>query len=182
MKRNRPLRHPYKVAGGCEARPVDHGRLDRAEPRNPARPVVGGYPMKRMAALCGALLLTLVMAVPTAATKPEVWYSGAYMDGPMVIEGCDGFQAMYKSEGWNEETLYFTGKTVKTIYRNRGTDYLYNSEHPSTMVSGTHSFQCHVTVVQEDPLTYFRDCSGTYLNVRAPGWGTIAHSAGHSEQ
>jgi hypothetical protein len=138
--------------------------------------------MKRMAALLGALVLTLVMAAPAAATKPEVWYSEAYADSPEMIADCGAFQAMYRSEGWHEETLYFTGKTVKTIYRNRGTDSLYNSVDTSIMVSGTHSFQCHVTVVKEDPLTYFRDCSGTYLNVRAPGWGTIAHLAGHSEE
>ena len=138
--------------------------------------------MKKLVALMGALLLTLVLAAPAAAGKPEVLYDRAFTWAPYSVAPCEGFEAMYMGEGWESETLYITGEAVKTIYRNRGTDYLYNSVDPSIVFSGKHSFQCHVTVVDDDPLTYFRDCTGTFLNITDPGLGTIAHHAGRIEE
>jgi len=137
--------------------------------------------MRKMAALGGALLLTLVLAAPAAAVKPWYWYDEDFDETYPAVGDCDDFLVNERSVGHHSELLYFGDKdystTVRTLYKARGTDHLINAETGKT-ISATFSVQCHVDIVTEEPLVYERRCTGDFWNLSVPGEGLIAHDAG----
>jgi hypothetical protein len=137
--------------------------------------------MKRMTALVGALLLTLVLAAPAAAVKPDYWYDEDFEDFYPAVGDCGDFVVDERSVGHVSELLYYGDKdyetVVRTLFKARGTDHLINRETEKT-ISATFSVQCHVDIVTEEPLVYVRRCTGDFWNLSVPGKGLIAHDAG----
>jgi hypothetical protein len=137
--------------------------------------------MKRMAALCGALLLTLVLAAPGTAVQPWPWYDDDFDDFYPAEGDCGDFVVDVRSVGHASELLYFGDKdyetVVRTLFKARGTDYLINRETDKT-ISAKFNVRCHVDIVTEEPLAYVRKCTGSFSNLSVPGMGLIAHDAG----
>ena len=141
--------------------------------------------MKRMLALMGALLLTLVLAAPVMAVQPQYWYDEDFDDFYPAVGNCGDFVVDERSVGHMSELLYFGDKddetVVRTLFKMRGTDYLINRETDRT-ITGKFSVQCHVDIVTEEPLVYVRRCTGDFWNLSQPGASLIAHTAGQSTE
>ena len=132
-----------------------------------------------MAALIGALLLTLVLAAPAAAVKPVYWYDDDFVNFYPAEGNCGDFVVDVREVGHNSELLYFdkAGNFVRTLYKARGTTYLINHQTDKT-ISGKFDVQCHVDIVTNEPSVYVRRCTGDFWNLSVPGKGLIAHDAG----
>jgi hypothetical protein len=105
------------------------GRLDRAEPlANPARPSKGDFPMKRLIALCGALVLALAMAAPAAANekvKIDMFSGGPFwFFTPVDVTTCTGPPFW---EGWcaNWECVGRDDENERIHYSNSWTGALW---------------------------------------------------------
>jgi len=138
--------------------------------------------MRKLAALCGAVLLVLALAAPVLAVKPVYWYDEDFEDLYPAEGDCGDFVVDVREVGHHSELLYFTDKTYETIartlYQARGTSTLINHD-TGQEITGKFSVQCHVDVLNPDPeLVYVRSCTGDFFNLSVPGKGLVAHDAG----
>jgi hypothetical protein len=158
--------------------------------------------MTRMAALVGALLLTLVLAGPAAAnqvlyTEHDAWPAEW---GPVSIAGgwdfeCDG-PLYYAGEGtWDLKLWYKTGETdptppnapwpwLKGQYVQQGVDY-FNSEPKmdGSEVAGTFKWTGQLTDhFIGIPETWRESLSGKTWGITLPGYGTVFQQSGNLKQ
>ena len=137
--------------------------------------------MKKFAVLLVVLLFTLAVAVPASADKPEYWYDQDFVWDFELVDCADfgfDFVANVHAVGHESELLFFNtaGNVVRTLYQAKGTDYIYNSGHPSVGTFSPFNFSTHVTMASES--TWTRRYTGTMWNLQLPGYGVVVHLSG----
>jgi hypothetical protein len=162
--------------------------------------------MRKLAALSGALLLTLALAAPAAADQKVhvAQWSGPYeFEGPVEWIGfeCTGplFFGFYgRGDLWlwypndlAEDEMFPEDRAwpwVKGLIKDRGTFYFSSEEDMGgTVLSGDFAYQTHQydhhlgnpSDLANDPETWIAMQTGTDLNIKAPGYGTVVHSSGN---
>lgn len=136
--------------------------------------------MRRVIIILAALLLTLALAMPAAAAKPQPQPPSDWDDFYPAVETCDGFTFSYRNAGHLEETYYYdgAGRLVKTLAQVSGTETLINDDTGKS-IGGHYEYNVYVTMLSwEPPYTWTRLYSGVFVNIRAPGEGTVLHRAG----
>ena len=158
--------------------------------------------MKRIAALCGALLMTLALAAPAAANQvlytehdewPAVWEEVSIANG-WEFE-CDG-PLYYAGEGtWDLKLWYKNGETdptpegvpwpwVKGQYTQQGVDY-FNSvpAMDGSEVSGKFKWTGQLTDHYVGvPETWRENLSGKTWGITLPGHGPVFKQTGNYKQ
>jgi hypothetical protein len=162
--------------------------------------------MKKLAALSGALLMTLVLAAPAAADQMVhvAQWSGPYeFEGPVewIDIACTGplffgFHGMADLWLWypndmDEDEMMPEDRAwpwVKGFLTDRGTFYFSSEEGMGgTVLSGKFAYQTHQTDhhlgtpsdLANDTESWTAMQTGTDLNLKAPGHGTVFHSSGN---
>ncbi|MFO7531864.1 MAG: hypothetical protein R6W93_05345 [Candidatus Limnocylindrales bacterium] len=160
-----------------------------------------------MAALCGALLLTLMLAAPAAAAKPVFEFeneSFAFEEpvidtcvGPNDPEGCWDFDCgpgnplYYGSYGteslrwWYPKGGELGDPWIKGQYRRDGIDYFSTAEKMGgTVVSGPFGFTSHLydPDFSGDLPKWTETVTGTFWGIKLPGYGPIFKEAGNIRQ
>ena len=175
------------------------------------REQVGGYPMKRITALCGALLLTLVLAAPAAANQKVTHvpgFSGSFdFEFPVLIADGWDFQCnpgpiYYGSYGSEDLTLWYAkGETrplfpedgawpwIKGLYDRQGVDYFSSQPGMAGLVaSGKFNFKSHSydhylgSSAPGDYETWTEKLTGKTWGIQLPGLGTVFHESGNFMQ
>lgn len=137
--------------------------------------------MKKLTVLLLVLLFTLTAAAPASADKPEYWYDQDFVWDFELVNCSDygfDFAASVNAVGHESELLYFdkAGNVVRTLYQAKGTDYIYNSKHPSLGAFSPFNFSTHVTMTSES--TWTRRFTGAMWNLQLPGYGVVIHLSG----
>jgi hypothetical protein len=156
--------------------------------------------MKRMAALAGALLLTLVLTAPAAANytvfqfedqpfgpdeEPVSMASWGFDCGPgnPVYYGSYGTETL---KWWAaNDAIPFVDPWIKGQYRRDGVDYFSTGPGMSgTVVSGRFGFTSHLYApdFSGDLPKWTETVTGTFWGIKLPGYGPIFKEAGNTRQ
>jgi hypothetical protein len=160
--------------------------------------------MKKIAALIGALLLTLVLAAPVAADQKMSIFKDVPFDfGPDEVFIADwDFECSgpiyYGSYGTESLDLWYAkGETrdlmpadgawpwTKGQYRREGVDYF--TDKAGLVASGKFTFASHlydhylggIPDYTVDPETWTEKLAGKTWGIQIPGHGTVFHSSGN---
>jgi hypothetical protein len=153
--------------------------------------------MKRLLALCGALVLTLAMAAPAAADQRVRMFDDPFAEYDIPVSIAAGWDfectgnVWYSIEGRETLVLWFangadpaTDPWIRGQYRNRGTDYFSDARNlGGTVVSGKYVWKSHLfDLVPGDPATWREIVTGVYWGIQHPGAGTVFHESGNWKQ
>ena len=140
--------------------------------------------MKRIVALSVALLLTLLMAAPVTAAKPDYVYGDDVTWGPVVADwvACP-FEVMAEGEGTWTKRLWVddTDFPVKARVDYRGTMSYYDPQYPDRALAGWDRWTKHESNFRmKDPTTMAWDQrnTGVFVHVVVPGKGLAWHTVG----
>jgi hypothetical protein len=158
--------------------------------------------MKRMAALCGALLMTLVLAAPAAANK--VLYTehseGSPVWGLVTLANGADFECSgplyYANAGTHDLQLWYrNGETdptpanapwpwVKGQIVDQGVDYFNSApEMNGSVLSGKYKFTTQLTDHYVGiPETWSESLSGKTWGIVLPGYGPLFKQTGNYKQ
>ena len=156
--------------------------------------------MKRMAALGGALLLTLALAAPAAANYTVFQFKDQPFgpDEELVSIASWGFDCgvgnpvHYGSYGtetlkwWAaNDAIPFVDPWIKGQYRRDGVDYFSTGpDMTGTVVSGRFGFTSHLydPDFSGDLPKWTETVTGTFWGIKLPGYGPIFKEAGNIRQ
>jgi hypothetical protein len=162
--------------------------------------------MKAMAALGGALLLTLVLAAPAAADQPWLWFEGddSFFDPTPVAYAtgwgfeCD--QPIYygQRDAWQSLTLWFNkadypvqtdpngdpiALPLRGLYERQGFDYFTDkTDGTGRVIEGKYRLTIHsYDFVQVSPTvaTWKEKQTGHMWGIHLPAVGQVFHQSGH---
>ena len=153
--------------------------------------------MRKLAALSGAVLLTLVLAAPAAAAqKVQVWDDVHWVGSePVSIANhwpfeCDPGPIYYNWDATENLWLWFekgaapTDPWIKGQYTNEGVDAF--SELPDVgglVASGKYKFTSHLSGFDPGPPpTWLEQVTGKFWGIQIPGLGTVFHESGNIRQ
>ncbi len=140
--------------------------------------------MKRLLALCGALVLTMATTAPALADDKVVVvdedyfyeYSAGWLD-------CS-FPVMFVEDGhwtiteWRDED----GLPVRGKVKSKGTNYYYAVANPDNTLSGKYNIMGHVPeikVITPTLYEWYDKMTGNFYNIHVPGSGNVDHWAGN---
>jgi hypothetical protein len=161
--------------------------------------------MKGITALCGALLLTLVLVAPAAADQkvyveqrsgpfqfegPVEWF-GFECTGPLFL-GYYGHADLWLwyPNGVEEDEMFPEDRAwpwVRGFAKGEGTFYFSTEEGMGgTVLSGPQTYDTHMydhhlgtpTDLANDPESWTEKATGLAQNINVPGHGTVVHQAG----
>jgi len=156
--------------------------------------------MKRLMALCGALVLTLAMAAPAAANKTAFEFKDLPFDFEERVSTDIGWEfdcgkgnpVYYGSYGTESlKWWYAKGMTpledpwLKGQYRIDGVDYFSSGEDMTgTVVSGRFGFTSHLydPDFSGDLPKWTETVTGKFWGINVPGYGPVFKEAGNIRQ
>ena len=153
--------------------------------------------MKRMTALMGALLLTLVLAAPAAANKtafefkdlPFAFEEPVSMDLGWEFDCGEGNPVYYGSYGtetlkwWGaNDAIPFVDPWIKGQYRRNGVDYFSSGPNMTgAVISGPFGFTSHLydPDFSGDLAKSTATVTGKFWGINVPGYGPVFKEAGN---
>ena len=132
--------------------------------------------------------MTLVLAAPAAAAKPEK-QSEIYNSAPAYLYSCsDVFPGnpafdfdVWSFEHWTTEATWWLkpdGDPISGVAHHSGTKSVYRVDKPDLVLSGPFRYTWHMDFINWDPVKYYEYSTGVFWNLHLAGRGTVFHEAG----